>query len=833
MFWFRFFGFLVLGFSLSATAATATAPASELSHPGPILTAYVQRGEERLPIFLVDHLHKGDKLSVTTNKAEKGDGTWLLVLATIAPITNKVDAQSFDLSEHADAAAIDITADDQVPIIVLAPQVRTMFGLHTSFSESATLIVEAIKSDPQRFVDLQKIDQIDYAVAVLASALDAVIQSQKSEQAMAAVKALAAKFGVKYIDPACFKDSAVNTKCVAISIVSSKDMTVPSSDDLWSSSGPNSSGAKIPTDISASLKVVTEASTYLVNKYGDNYDFAPSSGHRQEGGDHIQLIANARFKSGDVKTAYVYVASWFTGKQPEVAVAGKLPACLVKGELIASVKGLLPLKNYWHDWKLVLHEPGTATVAGRFNALEFKPENGEYAFDFKKGGQDLPMEGELLDATLEGKFGFADAIVAPFKVTVSSNDHLLDRVSGLDSLVAGEHAKLRFGGIDGNTCIEQLAVAADGKTLASSSADARSELSIDFGKIDPGPATLEIRQYGVAPQELPIVVKKRKAHIQRMVHFDLETDVTADGDNLERIDSILAGHDVCHAINDAGAAAASTSTTTSTSTTRVFACPAEIAANANFPAQVTIRHLEQEPASFDFPVTKIGARPHMTIDGANAAIVTILSAKGLQWNLNSDDQLVTEDSGLGILLHAFGGYRLSHGPYVLQLKFADDPQTEQTPISVPLMSDLSHNELRTRTPVSFANAQLPSVVNPILYRVQHLPTGLVGDWQSLNRSVVYFPQLGSVSCGANGSGFLIHGNQLELIDWASNDLTRTSSTQQSDTSQNASMTRCDKGLCLGIGALGTGNKLRLKVHWIDDRLFDVSFPDVLKCVVAK
>ena len=101
MFWFRLFGFLALVFSLNATAATATAPAGELSHPGPILTATVQRGEERLPIFLVDHLHKGDKLSVTTNKAEKGGGTWLLVLATVAPITNKVDAQSFDLAEHA------------------------------------------------------------------------------------------------------------------------------------------------------------------------------------------------------------------------------------------------------------------------------------------------------------------------------------------------------------------------------------------------------------------------------------------------------------------------------------------------------------------------------------------------------------------------------------------------------------------------------------------------------------------------------------------------------------------------------------------------------------
>jgi len=43
------------------------------------------------------------------------------------------------------------------------------------------------------------------------------------------------------------------------------------------------------------------------------------------------------------------------------------------------------------------------------------------------------------------------------------------------------------------------------------------------------------------------------------------------------------------------------------------------------------------------------------------------------------------------------------------------------------------------------------------------------------------------------------------------------------------LTRCDKGLCLGIDAFGAGNKLRIKMHWIDDRLFDANFSDVPKC----
>lgn len=820
---YRFVEFCLLGVLLIAQFTAANASTEGVSHLGPTIAATIQRGKANLPIFLVDHLRKGDKLLVTTDKHSKGEIKWLLVLATVSPISNIVQAEKFDLAEYVSEASIDITSDDQVPIIVLAPQVRTMFGLFTSFSESAALIVAAIKADPQRFVDLQRIDQINHAIALLSAALDAIVQSKKPEQAVAAAKALAAKFGVMYVDPGCFKGDSINSKCVAANIVSSKDLTVPS-EDIWSAAGPNSSAAKMPTDLFASLKIVTEASTYLVNKYGDNYDFAPASGQRQDNANNIRLYTNARFKSGEVKTAYVYVPSWFSGRQPELVVGSKVPTCLTRGELVASVQGSLPLTNYWHDWSLTLHESGSTAVVAQFNDLEFKPDNGLFAFDFKKSGADLSMDGRVLDATLTGKFGFADVSVAPFKVSLPDNDHLFDYMRGLQSVVSGEHARLRLAGADGNACVEQMEMRTNDKTIAASSADLRNELNADLSKTDPGPATLEIRQFGVARQELPIVIKKRRTHIQRLVHFDLETDITAYGDNLDRIESIQAGRVACRAIDDSGAPA--------TPATRVFSCPGEISANANFPAQVTVKHRDQEPAPFEFPVTKIAARPHMTVDGASAAIVTNLSTKAIQWGLSGDDVLVTENSGLGILIHAFGGYRLSRGPYVLQLKFSDDPQTEQTPISVPLMSDLEHNELRTRSPISFVNVQLPSIVNPIWYRVQHQPSGLIGDWQPLNRSIAYLPELDSPSCGTAGSGLLIHGNQLELIDWASNDLTRISATQP-DTSTVASLTRCEKGMCLGIKELGAGKKLKIKVHWIDNWLFDVTFPDAPNCGATK
>lgn len=792
-------------------------------HLGPMLTAYVQRGSERLPLFLVDHLKKGDRITVASNKSDKSAGSWLLVLATITPADNSVEAAKFDLTEANGQAFIDIAADDEVPVIVLAPQVRTLFGMHTSFSESAALIVDALKSDPQRFIDLQKIDQINHAIALVSAALDAAIQAQKPEQAVPTAKALAARFGARSVDPSCFKDGVVNTRCVAVEIVTNKDLSLP--DDMWSASGSNASAAKIPVDLSATLKIVTEASTYLTNKYGDNYDFAPSSG-RRVGSEVIQLVTSARFKNGDVKTAYVYVPSWFAGKAPEITFPAGNAACLSRNELQATLKGKLPLSNYWHDWKLALHAADSAQTAAEFNELDFRPDQGIFSFDFKHGSRELPADGKVYDATLTGKFGFANVQTAQFRVLISSGNGLSDKVSGLDTLVAGEHAKLHIGSTAGSAsaatgdgCIEQLTLVADGKTLATSSSEARDELAIDLSKAEPGAATLEIRQFGLARQDLPVTIRKHRAHLQRLVHFDLETELTAYGDNLDRIATLQVGQEECKP--------AAGENLPETPGARVFTCPPDIAANTAFPAQVTVIHAEQDPASFSFPATKIAARPHMTVEGPANSIVTLLSPQAVQWGLAPDDKLVTPDSGMGILLHAFGGYHLSRGAYVLQLKFADDPHTEQTPLSVPLMSDLAHNELRTREPLNFANAALPSIVNPVLYRVQHQPTGLVGDWLPLNRAAVYLPQFGAASCASDGKGMVIAGERLELIDWASADMKRNVSTQAADTSSGVA--HCAKGLCLNVDDLGAGKKLKVKLHWIDDRLFDVAFPDAPKC----
>ncbi|HSY30194.1 MAG TPA: hypothetical protein VK832_21955, partial [Burkholderiaceae bacterium] len=333
--------------------------------------------------------------------------------------------------------------------------------------------------------------------------------------------------------------------------------------------------------------------------------------------------------------------------------------------------------------------------------------------------------------------------------------------------------------------------------------------------------TLEIAQFGAPKQSIAVTIFKRKAHLQKISHHDLETTLTISGDNLDRIEFVRAGINlICRPIGDPVS-----------TPIRNFDCPTELAANASFPDRVTIQYVDNEPAASEFPVSKIAARPHMISDGPNA-ITTRLSVTALQWNLSQTDQFVSEDSGLGLLLHAYGGYKLSHGSYQLQLKFSDDPKLDAAPdkndpqlLSVPLMADLQHNELRTKKPITFDSVALPSVVNPIWYRVQQQPSGMTGDWQPLNRAIIYLPQLTSLTCASDTT--LIHGAQLELVDWAS------AADPLKDESPKSTMTQCDKEQCLALNGIASSNKLKVKLHWIDNRVFDVSFPTAPNCAIDK
>lgn len=796
------------------------------SHAGPVITVTVQRGAERLPLFYVDKLQKGDTVRVGTDRSGSTRGAWALVLALVSTASNEVKTRQFDLTAQDADASIAITDDDQVPVIVIAPQVKTLFGLSTSFDQSASLIADAITTDPQRFVELQKIEQINLAIASLTTGLDTMVVRLKTEQAIHSAKTVAAKFGVKTVDPECFKNDAVDTRCVATSIMSSRDLKLPSMVELGSLAQPFAT-ATLPADILSNVRLVAAASSFLSNKYRDQYDFAPSFAKRDVTADTLQLLASSRFQSGDIKTAYVYVPSFFAGQQPELSLTAKHSVCLASGELPVQTKGQLALGNYWHSWTLSLFEAGSANLVATVEGVRVVPEKGVLAFETKTLPVHCANVASPLEARLTGQYAFTSVSLGPIPVALPWVGDPQEQVQGLASLVAGDKATLRFGNHQVMACVERLSLLANGTVLATTPVAALGvATTLDLSAVESNKNTshaqLEVAQTGGARLLMPVRILPRRAQVSRIERHDLENDVAVFGQHLDRIASLVTGNVTC--------APSVTPYQAPTPGSRSFSCPPEVTQDGAFPSALTVVHDGQEPPAFEAGVTQVSARPHLTlVTGKNSPLI-VLSAKAVQWGLSLNDPLIAEDSGLALVLRVTKGYRLVRGSYALQIRFGDEPPTDQTPLSVPLMADLAHNELRTRSPINFQAAHLPSISNPAWFRVVHQPSGYAGDWTPLSKSVISLPAWGAPACRADGKGLLIPGNPLDLIDWASRDLSRTVDSHSSvATADMASLAPCDKGLCLGIDKLGPGKRLKVKVQWVDERLFEVVFPSAPVC----
>jgi hypothetical protein len=190
--WLRRYRVLLL---LCWLALASASWAQNVIHHGPILDVQVQRGDERLPMASVNRLRQGDRLLVRPDSGTLSKDGWVLLLARVSPTGNQVVSKHFEVSDLNAPAELEITADNQVAVIMLAPQLRNLFGLYTSLSESATLLNEVLRGDPQRFYELQKVDQINQAIQAISQGLTKRMASSKPQESIQAARDLAGKFG--------------------------------------------------------------------------------------------------------------------------------------------------------------------------------------------------------------------------------------------------------------------------------------------------------------------------------------------------------------------------------------------------------------------------------------------------------------------------------------------------------------------------------------------------------------------------------------------------------------------------------------------------------------
>lgn len=804
-------------FILTVWLGLSSVWAAELIHQGPVLDVKIKRGEQNLPLFNVPRLKQGDIIQVTPESGSLAPGGWVLQLARVSPSGNLVETFGFDLSNLSIAPEIEITADGQVPVILLAPQLRNLFGLYTSFNESSDLLNEVLKSDPQRFFDLQQVDQINQAISVLSRGLDDLILNKTPEQGVAATKALAVKFGVSQIDANCFKNNAINTQCVAANIVANKDFALPANNELGLVMGQKRA-ADLTSFLTSNIKVFSEAGDFLTHKFRDQYDFAPTFGRRKGDSAQIELFSLSRFKNGTIKTAYVYVPAWFDGEAPLLQANQKSPTCLLSGKINLVNKGRLPVRNYWHSWRMTLVDPETRDELANVEGLKFFPESGVFQFNQNPEVAFPSPTANAVTVFLSGMFGFDPVEIEPFKLSLPIDGNLAEKIQGIKQLVSGDISEISVQTLEHSGCIQSFVFERDGQKLLEIKSQSSNHYPIDLTGVSAGDATLKVFSIGIELQKLPIEILPPRARVNNVEHSELDDFILMSGENLERIAEVDLGIAKCepgeivesHNVQDQ----------------LMLSCNGAIHSNAALPAKALIRHKNGKPDEFQVPLKKMAAVPRLSISLSKNALVVRPSIKSIKWGLFPSESVIADDSELSLILQPVDGYQLLSGNYVLEMRFVDDPVTAQKPISTILMMDMVHQELRTRQPVSFKGIELPSVINPIEFRVRHVTSGRSGKWKALDRSVLMLPAIKEVSCGDSANTLLVHGHQLEFIDAA---ILKTANEQIKP--DESILVPCSDGLCLQVPLTKSisVDKLLVQLHWLNQRIFSVDLGKLPQC----
>jgi hypothetical protein len=768
-------------------------------------------------LALVDKLRKGDRLLVRPDAETLAKGDWVLLLARVSPTGNQVVSQHFEVADLRSPAELEITADNQAPVIMLAPQLRNLFGLYTSLHESASLLNEVLRADPQRFFDLQKVDQINQAILAISQGLSKRVSGRKPQEAIQAARELAAKFGVSNLEPECIKNDAVNTECVATQIVFAKDFVLPSNGDLSAMVG-NKKAVDLNSFLLSNLRMFSEASDFLSNKYRDSYDFAPTFGRRQSSSARIELFSVARFRSGNIKTAYIYVPSWFSSNAPVLSNNDRTPQCFTTGTLPLQVRGKLPLVNYWHDWKMEIIDLQNNALLGEARNISFDQESGILSFEpLAFESQNRPISNEV-GVKLATQFGFSKVTFSTIRMRLPllEQSEFFKALEGKSTLISGEKGQLKIRDANSASCVRSMEVQLPDGSEVHNDSKVQTRIDLDLSKTASTQLTMSIQQPGTDPIAVSLRVLKPKARITRVEHAQWENYVTVVGTQLERISRIEIGPSIC--------TLDISTPSISIVNEQTFKCEADIRDNAQLPEQVLIVHHDDEPSAQRVLLNKKPAKPRFSISSSvNNSLVISPSAKALQWHLSPTDRYLSEDSGLNVLFQAKAPYTLQRGSYMLQIRFKDDPHSDRQPINTPLIADFSHNELRTKNPINFSQSDLPSVINSLEYRIQHNTSGQASEWVNLPRSVIVLPDLQNATCSATNDSWLVSGKNLNLIDSI-----RIEDTGKNEDFQSAELVSCLQGLCLKVPAPLARDSIDIRIRWVDDREFNAVIPVVTK-----
>lgn len=788
--------------------------AGEIFHSGPTLEIQVKRGSTELPIYKINRLKKDDLLTVIVDPELIKDSKWLLVVAQINPSGSKVEQQVFDLSQKDLKVKINILDDEFKPVFVLAPQLRNLFGLYTSVDGSYELISDAISSDPQKFLELQKIDQLSQAILAISIGLDSLLETEEaSKNSIEFIKSLVKKFGLKEINPNCIKSWYIDTQCVATDIINNKDMVLPSPNELTGLVGKNNT-VSLTSLLTQNLHIFSVATDFFTNKYRDQYVFAPSFARHKLSSESVELFSLNRFQNGNIKTAYIYVPSWSDNLAPKIKLKNLSTMCLFSKEIDITLEGKSSPADFWHGWRINLSNSEKSYL---LNNIKFNFYKSRIILDLSREitvNSKVPYIGNI-----DYFYGFDLYKIEGinFSPPLSMDDLTLN---GLDSFISGEKAKLILNTTSDFSCLNKIKLIQDGNEHSlNADQKIKNTFNVDLKEVHPGSAIIEIDQINVKAIQFNINIQEKKSKNISIFHYELEQDIYVSGDNLERIKNIQLGNSLClpDILQEDQLGNSSL----------IFKCSDYIMENINLPEEVLINYLNNEPKSEKVSLSKVVAKPKFNlVNSENNPILVFLSKNAEAWGLKQDDFIVSDDSGINLTFSSYGSYKLTNGPYFLEIKFQDDRLTEKTPIQFALIADKKTGELKTRSPISFSSANLPSMNNYLFYRIKDSENNLYGSWSELKKSIIQTPILDQITCDAVNKNILVKGKRFNLIQWSSE--SDSVNNPKNKVTISKMLNPCDGEQCLLIEGKSNINKIFFKFNWIDDRLFAFDISEKFK-----
>ena len=490
--------------------ATGAWAAQESLHQGPILEIQVQRGDQVLPAYQVNRLRAGDVFKVRVS-------AWpqvrqILMIALLQPAGQRVESHSFEVDKEPVVGQVVVQSDDQVPVLVLAPQLRNLFGLYTSFSESENYLNEIIRSDPQRFVALQTTDLINRAIATMTQWLDIQVRGRSGEEAVAQARAMAEKFGVRDINPDCFKGGVMRTQCVAIEMVTSKDFFMPAAGVLEEVSGQGGT-QDLSGFLVSNLRVISQARDYLSNRFRDQYEFAPSFARPVNEAGSVQLLSPVRNRMGSTKTAYVYVPGWFSGPMPQLMADDGFAGCLLSGRARVMLEGRLPLAPYWHSFQLTLSDPGTGDVLAHLERVGFNPTRDEVVFEPPRlPPESWPRSNQVL-VQLSGLFGFEPIKSTSFLMDLPTRELKPEHLGGLTGLTSGGVSEVVLQPPARSACLTSATLILPDGRRVQPPPQQPGRFVMDLSDVPAGQARFNLSQVGLPDLGLDLEVQTARASI--------------------------------------------------------------------------------------------------------------------------------------------------------------------------------------------------------------------------------------------------------------------------------------------------------------------------------